>query len=214
MQVEAMRHEELTGFNKHKSEFKRVFDVGARGNIEFIQIHPDCEYHLFEPQVGYANHLKELTKDMPNVTVNHCGLGDVVVSQAKFYHNVESFEPHPFLQSDHNEGDLFDINTVDEYCKQKGIQEIDFLKIDTEGYDFRVLLGAKEIIDNKKVKYIQFEYWDGVRKFHDLLSDKYEMTFMCEDGKEYELNEDMIKHIDHSRIPQGYGGDVFCKLKQ
>ena len=50
MQVEAMRHEELTGFKAHKEEFKVVFDVGARGNIEFLEIHPDCEYHLFEPQ--------------------------------------------------------------------------------------------------------------------------------------------------------------------
>jgi FkbM family methyltransferase len=213
MNVEAMRKEELSGFRAHKDEFKRVFDVGARGNIEFIEIHPDCEYHLFEPQLAYANYLKESTKDMTNVTVNHCGLGNEIVKAAKFYANVESFEPHPWIQSTHNEADVFDINTVDQYCKDNGIQEIDFLKIDTEGYDYRVLLGAKEIIDNKKVKYIQFEYWDGVRKFHTLLSDKYEMHFMCEDQNIYELNEEMIQHIDNSRIPSGAGGDIFCKLK-
>jgi FkbM family methyltransferase len=213
MNVEAMRAEELTGFRAFKHQFKRVFDVGARGNTEFIEIHPDCEYHLFEPQVAYYNHLVETTKDMSNVTVNHCGLGNEIVKAAKFYGNVESFEPHPFIQSTHNEEDVFDINTVDEYCKDKGIKQIDFLKIDTEGYDYRILLGAKEIIDNNKVNYIQFEYWDGVRKFHNLLSDKYDMTFMCEDGNEYELNEEMIQHIDNSRIPAGMGGDIFCKLK-
>ena len=213
MQVEAMRAEELTGFKAHKEEFKLVFDVGARGNIEFVEIHPDCEYHLFEPQVAYVNHLREVTKDMPNVTVNHCGLGDVPVVGAKFYGNVESFEPHPFIHSEHNEADVFDINTVDLYCFDKGIRQIDFLKIDTEGYDYRILLGAKSMIKHDAVKYIQFEYWDGVRKFHDLLSEKYDMWFMSEDKNIYVLDEQAIQYIDNSRIPAGMGGDIFCKLK-
>jgi FkbM family methyltransferase len=213
MQVEPMRKEELSGFKAHKEEFKLVFDVGARGNTEFLEIHPDCEYHLFEPQVEYSNHLKESTKDMPNVTINQCGLGDEIVKAVKFYSNVESFEPHPWIASTHNEADVFDIDTVDEYCKAKGIQEIDFLKIDTEGYDFRILLGAKDMLEKNAIKYIQFEYWDGVRKFYNMLSDKYEMHFMCEDQNILELNEEMIQHIDNVRIPGGMGGDVFCKIK-
>jgi FkbM family methyltransferase len=213
MQVESMRVEELTGFKAHKEQFKVVFDVGARGNIEFIEIHPNCEYHLFEPQVTYVNHLKEVTKDMPYVFVNHCGLGDVPVKAAKFYHNVESFEPHPFIQSVHVEGDEFEISTVSKYCWERKIAKIDFLKIDTEGFDYRVLLGAKDMIEQNRIKYIQFEYWDGVRKFHDLLSDKYEMWFMSEDKNIYDLNEEVIQHIDNSRIPAGMGGDIFCKLK-
>ena len=39
------------------------------------------------------------------------------------------------------------------------------------------------------------------------------MTFMCEDGKEYELNESRIQWIDQDRIPRGMGGDIFCKIK-
>ena len=45
-----MRAEELTTFIRYKEDFKVVFDVGARGNLEFVQIHPNCEYHLFEPR--------------------------------------------------------------------------------------------------------------------------------------------------------------------
>ena len=209
-----MRAEELTTFIKHKEDFKVVFDVGARGNLEFVQIHPNCEYHLFEPQIGYANYLKETTKDMQNVTVNHMGLGDEVAKQAKFYHNIQSFVPHPFVDSHHNEGDEFDISTIDEYCKEHSIDSIDFVKIDTEGYDYKVLLGAKDMLKQNRIKYIQFEYWDGVQKFVDLLSEKYNMTFMCEDGKEYEFDETIIQWIDQERIPSGRGGDVFCKLKQ
>ena len=91
MHVEAMRQEELSSFRKYKDEFKVVFDVGARGNLEFIDIHPNCEYHLFEPQKTYADHLKEATKDKFNVHVNHCGLSDEPAKAQKFYTNVESF---------------------------------------------------------------------------------------------------------------------------
>ena len=214
MQIEPMRAEELITFIRHKEDLKVVFDVGARGNLEFSQIHPNCEYHLFEPQIGYANYLKDATKDMQNVAVNHMGLGDQVVKQAKFYHNIQSFSPHPFVDSQHNEGDEFDISTVDEYCKEHSIDFIDFVKIDTEGYDYRVLLGAKDMLKQNRIKYIQFEYWDGVQKFVDLLSEKYDMTFMCEDGKEYDFDETIIQWIDQERIPSGRGGDVFCKLKK
>jgi len=214
MQIEPMRAEELITFIKYKEDFKVVFDVGARGNLEFSQIHPNCEYHLFEPQIGFANYLKETTKDMQNVTVNHMGLGDEVVKQVKFYHNIQSFASHPFIDSQHNEGDEFDISTIDEYCKEHSIDFIDFVKIDTEGYDYRVLLGAKDMLKQDRIKFIQFEYGDGVQKFVNLLSEKYDMTFMCEDGKEYEFNETVIQWIDQERIPSGRGGDVFCKLKK
>lgn len=46
--------------------------------------------------------------------------------------------------------------TLDSYCKANGIEEIEFLKIDTDGYDVDVLKGATEIL--KRVKYIQVEY--------------------------------------------------------
>ena len=212
MQVEAMRQEELTGFKAHKDEFKVVFDVGARGNLEFIDIHPNCEYHLFEPQKSYADHLKEATKDRLNVYVNQFGLSDAPAKAQRFYNNVESFEPHPWINSTY-EGEDYDLHTVSEYCWIHKIGQIDFLKIDTEGFDYKVLLGAKDMLEQNRIKYIQYEYWNGVQKFVDLLP-QYDMTFMCEDGKEYEFDETIIQWIDQERIPSGRGGDVFCKLKK
>ena len=48
------------------------------------------------------------------------------------------------------------IETLDEFCKKNNIEKIDYLKIDTEGSNFDVILGATEMIKNKKIKYIQF----------------------------------------------------------
>lgn len=46
--------------------------------------------------------------------------------------------------------------TLDSYCKANGIEKIEFLKVDTDGYDVDVLKGAIEIL--KRTKYVQVEY--------------------------------------------------------
>ena len=45
--------------------------------------------------------------------------------------------------------------TLKNFCKAKKIKHIDFLKIDVEGFEYNVLLGAKDIIKN--VKFIMLE---------------------------------------------------------
>jgi hypothetical protein len=52
-----------------------------------------------------------------------------------------------------------EIQTVDYFCNCNDINEIDILKIDTEGYDFEVLLGAKKMIKEKKINFIFFEFF-------------------------------------------------------
>ena len=44
---------------------------------------------------------------------------------------------------------------MNNFCKSKKINKIDFLKIDVEGFEYMVLLGSKNIIKN--VKYIMIE---------------------------------------------------------
>ena len=50
------------------------------------------------------------------------------------------------------------ITTVDAEVERRGWPSVDFLKIDAEGYDFRVLEGARRLFENRKVSYGQFEY--------------------------------------------------------
>jgi hypothetical protein len=48
------------------------------------------------------------------------------------------------------------IRTLDEYVEQEGVVRIDFLKIDTEGFELEVLKGACKSLH--KIEMIQFEY--------------------------------------------------------
>ena len=58
-----------------------------------------------------------------------------------------------------NTGSLnIDVISIDDYCKLNNITEIDFIKIDTEGFEKEVFDGALETLKNVKPKFIQIEY--------------------------------------------------------
>ncbi len=61
----------------------------------------------------------------------------------------------------------------DDFCKKLNIESIDFLKIDTEGNDFKVLKGFENKIKNNKIRLIQFEYGPFAIDSKDLLKDFY-----------------------------------------
>jgi len=50
------------------------------------------------------------------------------------------------------------MTTLDAELAKRGVAEVDFLKIDTEGNDLNVLLGAKTYFAERRIKVVQFEY--------------------------------------------------------
>lgn len=51
-----------------------------------------------------------------------------------------------------------EITTIDQFVKKNGIIKINLLKIDTEGNELKVILGAKESIQKGMIEIIQFEF--------------------------------------------------------
>ena len=77
-----------------------------------------------------------------------------------------------------------EITTLDEFCSEQSLQQIDFLKIDVEGAEHRVVKGARGMIESGRVSCIQFEYgpWSIGSRF--LLIDFYELL-----GKHYRIGK-------------------------
>ena len=50
------------------------------------------------------------------------------------------------------------LSTLDEYCAEQGIEQIDLLKLDVEGHELAVLRGGQKMIQEGRIKRIQFEY--------------------------------------------------------
>lgn len=58
---------------------------------------------------------------------------------------------------------------LDDFCKEQEISRIHLLKIDTEGHDMEVLLGAKESLKSGVIEAVQFEYnWRWIHARHYL----------------------------------------------
>jgi FkbM family methyltransferase len=66
--------------------------------------------------------------------------------------------------------------TLDAFCRTNGITGIDFLKIDAEGNELKVLQGARSMIQSNAIRAIQFEFNEMnvmsrvfLRDFYDVL---------------------------------------------
>jgi hypothetical protein len=64
---------------------------------------------------------------------------------------------------------------LDSFCDQHTIRNIDFLKIDTEGSELNVLLGARSLLREKRIGILQFEYGGTYTDAHIYLKDVYDL---------------------------------------
>ncbi len=146
---------------------KRVFDVGAnRGqwSSRVLDINPSLELHAFEPS---ASTFEELRRAAPDAIANQIGLsnvpGEATLHSFGDGHSLNSLYMRKGLQTDDEQlqqrhSETVRLGTIDDYCKTKGIDRIDFVKIDAEGHDLEVLRGAADMLDAKNIRLIQFEY--------------------------------------------------------
>jgi FkbM family methyltransferase len=63
------------------------------------------------------------------------------------------------------------VTTIDKYANEHGIESVALLKIDTEGNDFNVIRGAKDLFRDGRISVLQFEYnWRWIDFGHWLKS--------------------------------------------
>ena len=64
------------------------------------------------------------------------------------------------------------LKSLDYYCKKNNIKKIDILKIDTQGYEDKILLGSKNILKNNIISVIELEMiFDNVYKKYSTFTD-------------------------------------------
>lgn len=51
-----------------------------------------------------------------------------------------------------------EVTTLDAEIESEGWSRVDFLKLDTEGFDYQVLQGARRLLSDKRIRFVQFEY--------------------------------------------------------
>lgn len=142
-------------FKDIKDKINVIFDVGCRSDSEFINF--SGEVHYFDPVKGFIDQLKKNKNLNKRSLFNEFGLGEEN-NQIYYYPKYQSFYDriNSCVISDNSNKILLNIKKGKDYVTNNNVKTIDFLKIDTEGYELNVLKGFEDFLVN--VKIIQFEY--------------------------------------------------------
>jgi len=158
-----------------------IVDVGANvgQSIEqFRAIFQNPEIHAFEPSPRTFDQLKARTGRLDNLNLHNMALG-AAQGSLKFSENSDSVMSS-FLEPDRDcWGEVqarYDVRveTLDRYCELNNISSIEVVKLDTQGFDYEVLKGAKTMLDEHRIHLIFTEIiFDGLYKGHSRLDQIY-----------------------------------------
>ena len=155
-----------------------IFDVGANKGqsiIRYKKIFPNSLIHSFEPDKNETEKLITRYKNDNSITLVNAGLGEKdgnlefninAISTHSSFKNlipnttwIKKRSKHAGVESKKytTEKVYTKIITLDDYAEKKNIDTIDILKIDTQGYENKVLEGANQLLKKNKIKIIQLE---------------------------------------------------------
>lgn len=145
-------------------QWRQVLDVGANVGdwaAMVLGVNPRCRLHCFEPAASSHASLLERFAGAENVRVIRQGVG-AVAGRLEFLDRGERSGSSGFVPRGEvvPTGVAVDVQvtTVADYCQNEGLDEVNFVKIDTEGFEMEVLRGMGRMLEQRKVDALQFEY--------------------------------------------------------
>lgn len=213
-------------FNKLKQRDNLIFfDVGANvGNYSILLSEIFTQKHRvfsFEPSKPTFKKLAQNTQQYKNISLYNFGFSDKNTSLTLFSNKEASGLASLYNRRlDHfninmNIKEEIKIKTIDSFCIKNDIIHIDFLKLDIEGNELNALQGAKKMLDNHKIDFIQFEFGgcniDSRTYFQDfyyLLKEDYSIYRIVKDGL-YKISQ--YKEIYEAFITTNYLAERIVK---
>ena len=139
------------------SSMKIFFDVGAHEGTDSIPLaksNPDALFYAFEPNPHMVAHLKKETKDLSNYIIiekavsdfngksnfNICKLGPTGVSSLLEFSKTARTNWRGFFLSVDEKIEV-DVIRLDSFIEENNISSIEYLHVDTQGSDLKVLNG-------------------------------------------------------------------------
>lgn len=141
-----------------------VFDVGAnigQSAVEYARALPLSRIYSFEP-IGES--FKQLRKNTAGFASVQCIQLALAANPGKGMMLANETSTMNHLISNLGSGDNIDlpieqvnIDTLEHFCEQSGIDRISYLKIDTEGTDMEVLKGAQHMLAQQRIDLVELE---------------------------------------------------------
>jgi len=150
---------EMWFFNHIKEDIDVIYDVGASNNSIFVEF--TGEVHYFEP-TQRIDALKQKRNSNKKSHWNSYGLSNTTNKDMDV--TWETGGIIPFRDGSYKYADLngesprktIPVMTGEDYMEEVNQENVDFLKIDTEGHELDIIKGFGKRIKN--VNIIQFEY--------------------------------------------------------
>lgn len=174
-----------------------LFDVGANigdytKNLQLF--FPNAQIHCFEPARETFHTLSNSIVGS-NVILNNMGISNEVKKGIIYFDKENSGlaslynRQLDYFGLEFSREEQVELVTLDYYCQNRGIDRIDFLKMDIEGNEYNALLGATDLLKKNKIGVIQIET-GGVnmdsrtyfRDFWNLLHRDFEVFRILQDG--------------------------------
>jgi FkbM family methyltransferase len=154
---------DILRFDKGLNKIQTIFDVGAnigQTAFAFRKEFPRATIHSFEPVGATFKKLKENLVQQPGC---HCWPfafgnrpGDIEIP---VYDNSEwnSLADRKAFSTPPSGFEKIQVDTIDAFTAREGIERVDILKTDTEGYDVEVLEGAARLLKSAKYMFVCVE---------------------------------------------------------
>ncbi|PWE32927.1 hypothetical protein DDZ14_07500 [Maritimibacter sp. 55A14] len=194
------------------SQIKTAFDVGANDGDhagEMLAALPDTRIFAFEMDSEISEKLNERFIDENRVTVVNIGLSDRRGNFEYFFNSAGNhsgttmfYDPAVRPNKYSHEERSAKFVTGDEFCSDAGLDSLDFLKVDTEGADFAVLKGFSDMLSNKNIRLLQFEYNFHAFNARVFLYDFYKLL----ESFDYKVGRLFPKGVDFSPYSIEYEG--------
>ncbi|MBP4140514.1 FkbM family methyltransferase [Flavobacterium sp. P4023] len=156
---------------KIKTNKPVVFDIGMNHGQtlnKILEIFPESFVYGFEASKYCFKDLILSYSDKKNVVMNNTAMGDI---EGILKFNEYSWDAmNSFLERSYGKAHIietYDVNvtTVDDYCFKNQIAKINLLKSDTEGFELKVLKGAKKMMIENKIQFVLIELFFDLNFF-------------------------------------------------
>jgi FkbM family methyltransferase len=160
-----------------------IFDVGAhKGDYaeSLARVFGDrSRIYCFEPSAPLFVDLKARLGNLPNFELYQLGLSDKTesVELYDYGYSIPSMLSDVVGLTGGRECTVEIITTISlaQFCKEHRVERINFLKVDVEGCDLRVLEGAREMLFGGNIDFVQFEFGAQSIGSRSFLHDFYEL---------------------------------------
>jgi FkbM family methyltransferase len=178
---------------------RTVFDVGANVGLYSLlaaAVNPQAAIHAFEPtgEVFDRFVVNFGLNNFSNIVPNRVAVGR---TSGKCYLHLcagsdGSNEGMNYVSSENasRSDTAVEVVSVDDYCRTRGIDSIDLLKLDIEGGEFEALLGAERLLTKKAIGciFVELTEWAAKRNGHStrdikgLLADAGYRLYLLQEG--------------------------------